>query len=419
MECNDVLMGLAKHTIALGSSSFDMGSDLVNGLSFLGYFKLTNENVTASNSSFSLENDINTTIAISEVPSDNIENQVHQIWGILSIILIFPPGFVLYFPEMIGDICDMNWCNAFFMLVFSIFFPVVFISIQLYTIIMTCLKKEVSQRDQTFITRMTAAEAGLESTGQLMLQIFTILNGFPSNWIQKVTIVSSFLQIGRSVILQDIEVKILIKKEESLTFFQSLKETLKRIPIYVPTIIFRTGSLVVTMAYLRYYSIIPIFVLFIELGVVSCSRFSDHMDHYAGPLMISNVGVLNTYAFTQEGEGRLCGDSEDEYIKRFVVQSSLITFIHHTSILVIILVIGYFQPQEFFISTLTITPGSLSFYLMMGGLIGIGALSLVINLFYFNWDDISKCCSCISKCSSSKTEFDDQEIPIERIIRGR
>ena len=407
MECNDVLMGLAKHTIALGSSSFDMGSDLVNGLSFLGYFKLTNENVTASNSSFSLENDINTTIAISEVPSDNIENQVHQIWGILSIILIFPPGFVLYFPEMIGDICDMNWCNAFFMLVFSIFFPVVFISIQLYTIIMTCLKKEVSQRDQTFITRMTAAEAGLESTGQLMLQIFTILNGFPSNWIQKVTIVSSFLQIGRSVILQDIEVKILIKKEESLTFFQSLKETLKRIPIYVPTIVFRAGSLVVTIAYLRIYSIIPIFILLIELGWVSWKRFEKlsyrgWAMQYTAQLMISNVGVLNSYAFSQ-----VSTDKEDEEsIKRFVVQSTLITFIHHTSILVIMMVIGYTQPPESFITTLIVEPGSEDFYLMIGCVIAIGVLSLAINLCYFKWDEISKCCK-------TKTESVDKDAPIE------
>ena len=46
MECKDVFMGLAKHTIALGSSSFDMGSDLVNGLTFLGYFENRNETLT-------------------------------------------------------------------------------------------------------------------------------------------------------------------------------------------------------------------------------------------------------------------------------------------------------------------------------------------------------------------------------------
>ena len=185
MECADVLMALAKHTIALGSSSFDMGSDLVNGLTFLEYFVPTNENSSSFNSSFSIENNINKTVVISEVPSEYNEDRVHQIWGILSVLLIFVPGIVYGFPEMISDICKRKWYNAFSVLFFCIFFPVVFIFIQLYAIIKICRKKEVSQVIQTSITSMTAAEAGLESTGQLMLQIFTILNGFPSNWIQK------------------------------------------------------------------------------------------------------------------------------------------------------------------------------------------------------------------------------------------
>ena len=401
--------GIAKHTFALGSSSFDMGSDLVNGLSFLGYFETTNENSSASNLSFSLENFINKTVAVSEVPNDNIEDQVHKIWGILSILFMFLPGFVIGFPIVINNICKRDWLKAFGWLVISIFFPVLFIFVQLYAIIMTCLKKELSQEFQTAITIMTAAEAGLESTGQLMLQLFTIVNSFPSNWTQKVTIASSFFQIGRSVILQDIEMKIWIKEEESLTFVQSLKETLKRIPIYVPTIVFRTGSLVVAMAYLRIYSIIPIFILLLELGWVSWMRFKKLNDReaamtYTAQIMINNVGVLNSYAFVQGGDD--FDDEDEESNKRFVVQSTLITFIHHTSILVIIMFIGYIQLPDFFISTLIFEPGSEELYLLIGCVIAIGVLSLTINLCYFKWDEISK-------CSLTKTKSVDQDAPIE------
>ena len=117
MECQDVLMGLAKYTIALGSSSFDMGSDFVNGLTLLGYFEPKNENTSAFNSSFLIENDINKTAEISEVTSDNIEDQTHQTWGILSILLIFWPGFVYGFSEMISAIYEREWRQAFFILV--------------------------------------------------------------------------------------------------------------------------------------------------------------------------------------------------------------------------------------------------------------------------------------------------------------
>lgn len=121
----------------------------------------------------------------------------------------------------------------------------------------------------------------------------------------------------------------------SFSFFQSLKETLKRLPIYVPTIIFRTGSLVIAMAYLRIYSIIPMFLLMIELGWISWIRFKkfnrrELAMQYTAQIMISNVSVLNSYAF-----GMDIDDHEDAYtVTNFIVQSSVITFVHHSIVLV-------------------------------------------------------------------------------------
>ena len=151
------------------------------------------------------------------------------------------------------------------------------------------------------------------------------------------------------------------------------------------------------MAYLRNYSIIPIFILLIELGWISWMRFRplieiNHRDwamQYTAQIMLSNVGVLNTYAFGQNNTRSRDYCEDEEHVKRFGVQSTLITFTHHTSILVMI---GYIQPPEFFISTLAIKAGSEDFYLMIGSLIGIGVLSLVINLFYFKWNETCKCC---------------------------
>ena len=348
MKCKDVFITLAKHIFSFSASSLDMGFDFLNGLNFLGYCKSVSE--ALSDRSFlaysSIESKTNTAIAIAEEPSENIVTQLHQIWGTLSIMMIFLPGFVFWLPEIISLISNGQCCDVLSFLLGSMFFPVYFIYIQLYAIIMTCCGKELDQQKKTRITQMTAAEAGIESTGQLMLQLFTIINGYPSGLIQKITIATSFLQIGRSVILQDIETKIWIKKEKPLKCCQSLIETLRRVPIYVPNIIFRTGSLVVTIAYLRIYSIIPILILVIELGRVSWKRFRKLNDRDSTfQVTISNLGVLNSYAFVMGARPFRNEDEDEEDVNNFIVRSSVVTFVHHSIVIGVIMTIGYFYPS--------------------------------------------------------------------------
>ena len=210
---------------------FDIGSDFFNAVNLLGVFhnSLVNETLPGINASYSISNHTNTSSVIDETPIYDIETEVHQIWGIMSMMLIFLPGFVVGFPLAIKEILKGKWCYALYNLVVTISFPFFFIFMQLLAIIETGRKQEVDQKVQGFFTKLTATEAALESTGQLLLQILTILNGYPSTTIQKITICSSFFQIGRSVILQDIETKLFIKQEAPLSFCQSLLETLKRI----------------------------------------------------------------------------------------------------------------------------------------------------------------------------------------------
>ena len=247
---------------------------------------------------------------------------------------------------------------------------------------------------------MTSAEAALESTGQLLLQLFTLCNGYHSSTIQKITICSSFFQIGRSVILQDIETKLWIKRESPLSFGQSLIETLKRIPIYVSNIIFRIGSLAVAMSYLRLYSIIPISILLLELGWISWNRIrklsnKERAIILVPQLMASNLGVLNSYAFDQGcGSGYGKEDEKEEDIKKFVIRSTWITFFHHSIVLAIIMVIGYFQP-EFFVSSLRFTPTKGWFFSLVGFLLGMGVLSLTITMCYVFWSELI--CICARK----------------------
>ena len=93
-----------------------MGSDFVNALNFLGYFHspLENETWPTLNSSYFILNDTNITFGMNEAPMiENIEAKVHQTWGIMSMILIFLPGFVHGFTVLIEDILEQKWCHAF------------------------------------------------------------------------------------------------------------------------------------------------------------------------------------------------------------------------------------------------------------------------------------------------------------------
>ena len=94
------MMGLGQHSYALGASLFDIGSDFYNALNLLGVFhnSMVNEALPGHKASYSISNHTNISCGIDEAPIDEIKTEVHQIWGIMSMVLIFLPGFVLGFP---------------------------------------------------------------------------------------------------------------------------------------------------------------------------------------------------------------------------------------------------------------------------------------------------------------------------------
>ena len=93
---------------------------------------------------------------------------------------------------------------------------------------------------------------------------------------------------------------------------------------------------------------------------------------------MSNIGVLNSYAFLMEKELE-----DEEEINKFIARSSVIAFIHHSIMIVIIMVIGHLHP-DFFTSTLVLKPLDRQFYLVLSSIIVIGAMSLAINLCCFH-----------------------------------
>ena len=97
------ILALGKHSLAFSSSLFDVVSDVVNSLNFLGYYNNSTENrnfitddIRVLKSPIIPQNTTNVCIHenvnIWTIPED--ENGVHHVWGIVSMVLVFLPGII-------------------------------------------------------------------------------------------------------------------------------------------------------------------------------------------------------------------------------------------------------------------------------------------------------------------------------------
>ena len=175
---------------------------------------------------------------------------------------------------------------------------------------------------------------------------------------------------------------------ENISFAESLWETLQRLPAYISTILFKVFSLVLTMAYLRLYSIVAIILLVLELVIVTWFRFKNlnSMNDFGLKdkvfdgfyLVIGNIGVVNAYSlYVDENE-------KEEDIQKFVRQSTITSFLHHASILIFIMVLGWNCPDAFEhwnSSTFLLPPGDERFYWVFSFVLLIGVYSMTTVLY--------------------------------------
>ena len=402
-------LGLGKYTFTFGSTVFDIGSDITNSLNFLGVFNndtYTNTTLLPSNNQTYLNTtDSTMPLCATQKITDcaDMDQRQDLIWGILSLIIIFLPGALIAFSETLETLSVEGWSIlqskislvlTFAIPLLAVFFPFWVLGVQLHAIITKCRKKDFGQEDQLRITRLTGFEASIESTLQLLLQLFTILNGYDTTPLQMITITASFFQIARCSLLNDLEVKLTLMKGDSLGFKALLKETIYRLPLYVSTIIFRIGSLCLTMAYLRYYSLIPIAVLFLTQTMITWKRCketefrNEEFRKLRGQaltqtfqLVVCNIGVVNAYSFDQ-----ITVNAEDDNdIVKFIRRSAILVFVHHSTMLLMIMILGHSFPNamEHWSSEcdFPLKPGTQTFFWIFGAVLFMGFYSLTAIMY--------------------------------------
>ena len=378
-----------------GSYCFDVGSDILNGLSFLhesrnttikGMFNSTNEGPFLHNETkfYNLSN------GYQEVEISKPDT----IWGILSLrlSLVFMPGLIFGVVGGMGVIAD-DWKNCFswmvllFRLAIGVFGPVIVPFIFIYNIGRMMLKKEVDEGVNWVITVALGLEASLEALPQLVLQLHTILNGYDTTWIQLLSIGSSFTSIAVSSITSDIEFGKSGDDEQDLTLTEKARIFLERIPCYLTTIIFRSLSLTLTISFLREYSTIPIMILFVELVVVATIRITKSKEDIENTfksicfLVVTNIGSMNAYSIVN-GDDDFKEDEKD--VASFIKTSAIVTTIHHFLVMIVIVAIGsvnssllrHWESPEFLLK-----PSEHDFYWAISVTIGFGIYSLVLLLY--------------------------------------
>lgn len=373
-------MDFLKHAFAFGSSLFDVGSDFVNALTFLGYYQSPSIKHHFDNyDDFDKERKHN--VSTYHLVDRDIDT-VHKTWGVLSMSLIFIPGFCAGVPILITEIWSRKWKDAARSTALILFFPIFLFGLQFKAMISTIRKIKVTSFDQSMVQALIGIETAIESSAQLTLQLFTIIYSYPITRIQAITIVTSFFQLGYSAISKDINTKLYLMGVEQLGIWDLLLAIHYRLPGYTSAIIFRIGSLVVTMAYLSWLSIAPITLLVLELAFIAwlrCRMLKDRKEALVNTahLILGNIGVLNSFAFCGiENHER----EEDDNVKKFVVRSSVITFLHHTTVIITIILIGCYEPNAFE-QSLIVKPENERFFWLLGVLILIGIYNLTVILY--------------------------------------
>ena len=322
-----VYVDLGEQCFTFLTSISDITSDFINSLDFLGY-------------------DISAKITDSMAGREHkINSRVDPNWAVWSIFTIFLPGILSGIPALIQKSYDKNWPGIFIAASVVLLFPFLLVIQQIRGIINACRKGRNSHHFLDDLAGYVGAEAYFESFPQLVLQVYTICNGYNVTSIQIISIVFSLFSIAKTSVSTDTYMAKYLK-DKSATFDQYLVHTIQTLPCYLTTILFRVAAFSLTITFLRHYAILTCLILLAELSIPCYLRIKlikDRTSIINDSLYIwlTNVGVTNAHGLGTEFK------EENKVVAHFIRNSSIITFLHHFTVLIMIMVTAIYNPGLF------------------------------------------------------------------------
>eukprot|EP00092_Neocalanus_flemingeri_P007133 GFUD01007706.1.p1 GENE.GFUD01007706.1~~GFUD01007706.1.p1 ORF type:complete len:660 (+),score=114.07 GFUD01007706.1:367-2346(+) len=202
-------------------------------------------------------------------------------------------------------------------------FPVGVLLVRVWSIfvVLTDNQRMIKQFD-FLTTRLRGFEAFFESGPQLTLQIFVVF--YTGIWteIQLASICLSLFTLSRAAVLSDM---LVAKVKDTKIYMASV------FPLYFSSVVFKVGSLALTMIYLRYYAIIPIVL---SLGM-NCGLAYNLKFCLRDSLELAFCNMTVVYVGPSESKERSSGGSRF----KFMMFSTLISIGIFDIILVILAVL--------------------------------------------------------------------------------
>ena len=333
-----------------GCSLYDIGSDVANAIGyFLGHSLNNNFDKCSDNhgnETICFDDEKGLTEKGKEQYDVALAN--HQEWGGIVIALIFLPGLFWACRPKTGSRNSRRF--------YGLIFPFYTIAYGFYA-----LKKQnvANKRVQNRLLLICVFEACFESYPQIILAIYSLsFQDTTISTIQKFGILGSVFFVANAIISFDIGAS----DVELSSLVDYIKYILKVLPLYGFGTLFRVISLSLTIIYLRWFAIVPIFILLIEMVIIvgTCFQWDrDIIYHMAlTNLNAANVGMIRI-RYIHGHQPRVRSPSkvsaisitpkdtqyvnEDENIekkcRRFLTISQYVTLFHHVIVLSIILYI--------------------------------------------------------------------------------
>ena len=397
----------------LATSLLDIVSDFSNSLSFLysdfrvlhiipgitsnlvhtGTHKLATNNTANESTTIQPTGCIMANCSNSTEEPTYYETAPHLIWGSIGMLLIFCPGmFALIFAILSDRPYDMfckqekgTWCciTSLFWSLFLLCYPLVIVVAGVATIF-TGTNKLFGDSDAMGwapgLVVFAAFESYFQSVPQLILQIFSLLNRYPLNGLQLLTILTSALMILKT----GIELDLKAAEEEVGDKSKRCRHLIRIIPLNISALLFRTAAITLTATYLRYWAIIPITLSLLETCVIVafCIRLDATLMFFVA---ISSVGGTNT-GMTQLMDYFFDEVTISTKVKKFANISNIITFFHHTITLIIILILIVTFPtlmNHWTDDTLIpdLMPSHYHFIFIFNNVFSMGIINLLLSLY--------------------------------------
>ena len=313
-------------------SSINVGSDAINSLDMIGHNasrKVQDGFQTVGDSIFNQLRTYNSNYTNFTI----LEDREDVIWGTTGMVLLFLPGI----PFLIANGFAGPVKNTVVALGAFLCFPVALLLIQLLS---------MCGGGQQYLQSLIAVETVFQCFPQLVLQFFIILYDYPITPLLLVAIISSLTVLFKNAIVND---------KESVTFEgweEIIKYFLRTLPIVVTLVIFRVGSYSILLAYLRFWAVLPISLLFIELCFLAWF-FIDYgvLDSVIASIM--NIGMMNMGKWWRDTDVNLSikmawlGDWNLSRDMKFIKWSSILIYCHLAITMAILMVLVNMDPQMF------------------------------------------------------------------------